>query len=329
MSKDKIVIPASEVLDFRKKNHIRGEGRVFIEPLTGGQLDREVVEHRRMLLSPWLKDSQLSMIYAEPGIGKTFFALNCAHALISGKDFLKFRANPVPSVLYIDSEMDIGELQERWRTTCKGEIYDGIKFYTPSIFEDKCVPDISSYEGQAFYNEAIERHKPAVIFLDSLSFLTDLDENNAKDWNFVIKWLIQLKNKGISIICIHHTNKGNRQYRGSTKLGGIMNSIIFLERCEDNKLKTARFKVIYDKKRSFFGEDTQDFEAWLDEKGIWHVDDPTFNNRIKVTKSYQIGMSPGEISKECKIPLRTVYHYIDDAKTAGLLSKRPHGNKKF
>ena len=53
----------------------------------------------------------------------------------------------------------------------------------------------------------------------------------------------------------------------------------------------------------------KDFEAWLDACGNWHVDDPVFNNRVKVIKSYKIGMSPAEIAKEYKIALKTVYNY--------------------
>jgi hypothetical protein len=47
---------------------------------------------RENILSPWLPQQGLAMIYAPRGVGKTYVALNIAFAVASGTSFLKWEA---------------------------------------------------------------------------------------------------------------------------------------------------------------------------------------------------------------------------------------------
>jgi putative DNA primase/helicase len=60
---------------------------------------------RELLLSPWLPAKGLAMIHAERGIGKTWVALNAAHALNTAGEFLGWRARRPIRVVYLDGEM--------------------------------------------------------------------------------------------------------------------------------------------------------------------------------------------------------------------------------
>lgn len=68
---------------------------------------------RHMLLSPWLPEGSINMIFADRGIGKTFFALSCAIALANGDKFLCYEAKEAVPVLYLDGEMQATAIQER------------------------------------------------------------------------------------------------------------------------------------------------------------------------------------------------------------------------
>ena len=72
---------------------------------------------RSCLMSPWLPEKSLAMIYGPRGAGKTYFAQGIAHALVTGTDFLSGRwvtGHPA-SVLIIDGEMPEEELQRRFK----------------------------------------------------------------------------------------------------------------------------------------------------------------------------------------------------------------------
>ena len=60
---------------------------------------------RTNLLSPWLPERGLSMVYAKAGIGKTWFVLGVAVAITNGTNFLSFHADKPRRVLLVDGEM--------------------------------------------------------------------------------------------------------------------------------------------------------------------------------------------------------------------------------
>ena len=53
------------------------------------------------------------MVFADRGIGKTFFCLSCAVALANGDKFLGYEASKPVSVLYLDGEMQAAAMQAR------------------------------------------------------------------------------------------------------------------------------------------------------------------------------------------------------------------------
>lgn len=320
---DPIVFSDEEISSNQKKHNITPINKSKnekinqmkdIEPITSSELSNLIIEPTKTLLSPWLKENQISMIFAEPGVGKTFFSLNCAYSLISGEKFLKFESSQVNSVLYIDAECGKDELQERWNMICKGNHFDGAKFYSSHMFPNDEIPQISSPEGREFYSKKIIQHKSKVVFFDNLSFLTEIDENKAQEWSPVLSWFKHLKNSGVSVCYVHHTNKGGREYRGSSKIKDLPNSVVYLEKFEDEKGSKggARFTVKYDKNRGFYGDCAKDFMAYLDDKGSWHTQDPNISNREKAIIFYKRNMKAPEIAKELKISASRVYEFISD-----------------
>src|SRR5262249_2387718 len=82
--------------------------------LTGAELLRKEFPPPEMILSPWLPEKGLAMIFAERGIGKTWIGLNIAHAVAGGGLFLGWRVPRPRRVVYLDGEMPAAALKERY-----------------------------------------------------------------------------------------------------------------------------------------------------------------------------------------------------------------------
>lgn len=67
----------------------------------------------RKLILPWLPEGGLAMVYAPRGLGKTFFGISLAVAVVEGSPFMKWQVTKPCSVLYIDGEMPLGAYRTR------------------------------------------------------------------------------------------------------------------------------------------------------------------------------------------------------------------------
>ena len=85
-----------------------------LKSMNGEELLTAKFPPRTLMLSPWLPDKGLAMIFAPRGVGKTWIALSIAHAIAGGGAFLRWQATTPRRVLYIDGEMPAVTLQERY-----------------------------------------------------------------------------------------------------------------------------------------------------------------------------------------------------------------------
>lgn len=65
----------------------------------------------RDFILPWLPAGGLAMVYAERGLGKTFFALSLSYAVASTSYFMKWKILKNTACLYIDGEMSRAEMK--------------------------------------------------------------------------------------------------------------------------------------------------------------------------------------------------------------------------
>lgn len=273
---------------------------------------------RECLLYPWLPRAGLALVYAGTGVGKTFFCLNAAYAMASGGDFLKFYAENPSRILYIDGEMSYDAMQPRIADVSKmyGRMIDPNNFnlLTCDQFINMIMPKISTAPGQAFYNRIIFENKIECIFLDNISTLSDVDENNANEWDVVQHWLIYLRAHGVSVVLVHHSGKDKSNQRGTSKREDILDSTILLEEIKTGeRTMGTQFKISFKKKRNFFGEDAEPFEASLDTNGKWHMRSQEESTLDKVIELTKLGMSKTDIAYELGVNKSTVGRAYDKA----------------
>jgi putative DNA primase/helicase len=241
--------------------------------LTGTQLLSLDLPPRELLLSPWLPAKGLAMIHAERGIGKTWVALNAAHALNTAGEFIGWRAARPRRVVYLDGEMPTAVLQQRYATIVAAapasSIDDDLFSLVASDYQRDGLPDLADPHAQGFYDDVI-RDAEAII-VDNLSTICrSVRENEADSWGPVQGWCLRQRAAGRSVVLVHHGGKSGGQ-RGTSRKEDVLDSVIALRRPPDYDAEQgARFEVHYTKARGFLGDDAKAFETRLRD-GQWRV----------------------------------------------------------
>lgn len=257
----------------------------FVEKMTAARMGAMAIEDRRVMLSPWMLEDHLSMLYAPPGTGKSLFALTVSIALAGGGVVrgLNWRASEAVKVLYVDAETPlqdlnyrkkkivpvgqtfgdafsegwVGDLSPEWETNIEFllamELPVGVRFYDLNVEEDrqrlmkKCVDD-----GVRF------------VVLDNFRMLTPSmeDENSAGSVRPFTDWLLTMKKMGISVMLLHHTNRGSAGYSGSGQLTVPMETVLPMLVPEDGvrigEDGQVRWRMQFEKDRLF----TAAWDGW-------------------------------------------------------------------
>lgn len=223
---------------------------------------KEEIAVPHMILSPWLTDGNISMLYAPRGIGKTWLSLSLA-VMITRKNGEGLKIGPWevrnPSgCLYVDGEMGEYELQDRLKTLEK--MYGEESEETPLTIlaasryakAHGAQINISTEEYRnAIYQYLFDNDKYYLLILDNIASLTPgIKENSKEDWDPINQWLISLRHLGVSVLLIHHSGKGNAQ-RGTSGREDALDCVINLRRpgiCGHEH--GARFSVGFEKSRN-------------------------------------------------------------------------------
>jgi hypothetical protein len=237
-----------------------------------GQLLDSKFRDRKYLLSPWLREHESCMVYADTGVGKSMFALSAALAVAGGGEFLGWKpdhkaAGTPWKVLYVDGEMHIGDIQERAQLLLSA---------VPNIDRDRAranlrfiarqhqdpgemFPSITEEAGSQFILQRVKNGRLDLVVLDNFSTLGEVeDENAASSFNRLQAFLLQLKTQGVATMLVHHSGKpqGSKvpvSFRGSSKLAATFETIIQLEptqRAFETEETGAQFAVRWDKVRA-------------------------------------------------------------------------------
>ncbi len=238
--------------------------------LDGEDLLKAEFPPRSLMLTPWLPDKGLAMIYGTRGVGKTWFALSIAHAIASGGEFLCWGAPDPRRVLYIDGEMPAVMLQERYAAVVAASRRDAPREnfnLVASDIQPDGLPDLADPEAQRFYDAAIANAE--LVIVDNLSTIArGLRENEADAFGPVQSWMLGQRAAGRSVLLVHHAGKGGAQ-RGTSRKEDVLDTVISLSRPPGySATEGARFEVRFTKNRGFWDRDAEPFEARYSD-GAW------------------------------------------------------------
>lgn len=196
---------------FQALNLAAGNGGKEIEAVTVDELLGMDVTRNWIVEDGVLTEHSKTIVYGEPGTGKTFFGLQLAHSISSGTPFLGYFKVPEPKkVLYLSGENQFDDLKGRIETYNNEFRFDGnVLLY--STFELNFAHD----EAINRLREFIEKNKVDVVIIDPLYIFAMVDESKLLDVvNIEIGLNKLIEDLQVSLVLLHHPTKDSFNYRG-------------------------------------------------------------------------------------------------------------------
>lgn len=187
---------------------------------------------------PLLNSGGLCYVHSTSGVGKTYFTLQMAHSLSTGRIFLG--AYPVRKprrCLFLQAELSSGWFQRRVRSL--NEMFGSTdKLWLMNGQMDLAVPAAyGKYEvNLAPLEEIIKNYRADVIFIDPLQGYLDIPENSTDVNREFQRQLSRLRHRyECAIVLTHHDRKsgqgeGMHRMRGSSVLADWADVVLSLER---------------------------------------------------------------------------------------------------
>lgn len=229
------------------------------------------------IMDPVVQAQGLTMIYAPPGMGKTFFSLEMAYDISCGVEHfgnipqMKWTVPRPRPVRYVDSEMAANELQERLLQIHRGRDKrnplepEYFEFVTPDLLDGE-VPNIGTVQGQRIIEDRLREGD--TLFLDNYTGLVrggrTESGNDDNIWETVQEWALHLRRRRINVVLLHHAGKSGSQL-GTSKRTFFLNTVLkFKEPGDYTQADGARFEVHFEKaRRGRGGEKFLPFELQL------------------------------------------------------------------
>jgi len=290
----------------------------MIKPLTGSDLLVAKIPERKSWMPPLICSGCLGMIFARPGIGKSYFCLWLAAALGGGMNFLKWVNYDMARVLYVDGEMGLRELQSRYRELDRAQRSECAKLHTtflcPESFPGLVTPAINDPVGQRFYFGLMQQQD--VLFLDNYSCLVRRGKSDTDEqlWSSIQPWLTQLRAMGKCVILVHHAGKSGDQLGTSTKEFALDWCLKFFVPADYEDDNGARFNVQFTKGR-MKGEEKEAFTAWyksVNGRTEWVWQGAKESRRGQMQKMKAIGMADRDIAQALGMSLFAVKKVLRD-----------------
>ena len=162
------------------------------------------------IIENFLVEQSITMLYAPPKQGKSRLALGLASYLLESTDH---------EVMYFDFDNPISALSERG--VDKVAERGGGKF-------DYIHPEVAGMESFETLNELVKHATPRaykgwVFFFDSVTdFTNENDDSASKKFMHKVK---ALRNAGATVILLHHSNKNEKGYKGSSVLRSAVDNM--------------------------------------------------------------------------------------------------------
>lgn len=172
-----------------------------------------------------LELDSFALMFADPGVGKTFLALDIAFSVACGTDWHGRRVYAGP-VFYIAGEGGNG-LGRRLRAL---ELARGREIGAAPLFVSTVPASLTDAEGAgdalAAVDAMVQHHgKPSLIVLDTVARnFGGGDENSTKDMTAFVAACDRIREStGACVLLVHHSGHGDKsRARGSTALKGAL-----------------------------------------------------------------------------------------------------------
>lgn len=196
------------------------------------------------LIDGLIETEILSLIFGDPGCGKTFLALDLAACVASGRDFHGREVKQGP-VVYIAGEGHNGIIRRfmAWAKESGIEDPGSLPFYKSgraANFLDSATMRVVADACDAI---AVQHGEPRLIVVDTVARSFGIgDENSTQDMGQFIAAVDDLKARypGATILLVHHTGHGDKsRARGAMALKGALDAEYRVEKSSNIVTMTA------------------------------------------------------------------------------------------
>ena len=203
----------------------------------------------RWLWEDWVPRGHLTMMIAQPGVGKSALALHLAGRLAAGGDWPDDAAGPdTGRVLYCDTESSQALLLTRirdWGLPQEAIILPG----DDGMHRVR----LNHADSMNLATRTAEREGVGLVVIDSLRTAFDGDENSSEVADVLTPWIEAAAEHDFALVVVHHLRKrqegeGGRvtldRMRGSSALPALARSVIALTPMTSSDKPGARVEVI-------------------------------------------------------------------------------------
>lgn len=211
------------------------------------------IPEREVYLAPFFRAGDYGLLFAPRGVGKSWLSLLMGKALSeSGKMGTHWQCNEPRRVLYLDSEMNIADLQKRCQLleiVAPGfHILSHETVFTES--DDELSLNLADLSQQQAILDHCMNEKIEVLILDNLSTaFKGLNENESDSWEMVSAWLLDLRRRGIAVVLVCHAGR-NGNIRGTSRREDAAHWILSLEEGDSSEENTHVFQSRFTKCRN-------------------------------------------------------------------------------
>jgi putative DNA primase/helicase len=298
-----------------------------LRPLSAAEFLTLKLPPRELILDPILPQKGLMLLHAYRGIGKTHLALGLGYCAATGGRMLGWSAPKPRRVLYLDGEMPAETMQARLAAMIAGADYQppDPSYFTLLSAEliEGGLPDLGSDAGQSEIDAAIALAGVELVIVDNCSTLIRSGKENEGDsWLPVQSWALAHRRAGRSIVFVHHDGKGGLQ-RGTSRREDVLDTVIGLRRPGDYRSEQgARFEIVFEKARGFYGDGAQSFEAKYetrDKAAFWTRTEITDAELKRVADAIRERMSIRDAADELGMSKSKVGRLREQAQQKGML----------
>lgn len=177
----------------------------------------------------------VSILFSEPGVGKTVLAMDIAVKLSKGSPlFNTYKVEKPMKVLYFQGDFPNVVFKERLSKIMdkpNDELFKIVNRYDAE--ENNYSLELTSEEGQGNIKTIIEEYKPDFVIFDTLISFFDGDENKQKDVKAPIDFLRKITSEyDCSILLCHHSRKrGSGEKRKGLDQNDLIGSCVTARLC--------------------------------------------------------------------------------------------------